>query len=99
MSVAIYSLCSAMPTAGIYCLVTYNAMMFSRYLTALTDSDEDEPGSPAGSHQEGEEEEGGEQPVDGLVVLLESVDALQQGDDGSKKKSFETLLENKVEAR
>ena len=73
---------------------TVASTVFSRYMTALTDSDEEEPSQ--GSPSQGEEVEK-EEPADQLVVLLERVDALHRGDSCSKKQSLDTLLEKKEE--
>ncbi|XP_071769391.1 regulator of microtubule dynamics protein 2 [Centroberyx gerrardi] len=59
------------------------------YMTALTDSEEEEP-NDAG--QRGEEE-----PVDQLTVLLETIDTLHHGTETDKRESLNTLLEKREE--
>ena len=78
---------------GLSFLIKFDGIVLSRYMTALTDSDEEEPsqGSPS------QEEEAEEEPVDQLVVLLERVDALHRGDSSGKRQSLDTLLEKKEE--
>ncbi|XP_023152489.1 regulator of microtubule dynamics protein 2 [Amphiprion ocellaris] len=59
------------------------------YMTALTDSDSDEP-SDAEQRDE-------EQPVDKLSVLLERIDRLHQGSESDKTESLNILLEQREE--
>ncbi|TNN34188.1 Regulator of microtubule dynamics protein 2 [Liparis tanakae] len=60
-----------------------------RYITALTDSEEEEP-----SDEEPVDEE---QPADELCVLLESIDGLRQGPESDKRRSLELLLRRREE--
>ena len=64
--------------------------VFSRYMTALTDSEE---GEQSEREQSGEEEA----PVDELAVLLGRVDVLHSGTEDDKRESLATLLEKKEE--
>ena len=64
--------------------------LFSRYMTALTDSEE---GEQSEGDQSGEEEV----PVDELSVLLGRVDVLHKGTEADKRESLATLLEKKEE--
>ena len=66
-------------------------------MTALTDSDEEEPSPGSPRQEEEEEEEGEEEPVDQLVALLGRVDALHRGDSCGKRQSLDALLEKKEE--
>ncbi|XP_061600727.1 regulator of microtubule dynamics protein 2 isoform X2 [Cololabis saira] len=59
------------------------------YITALTDSEEDEP---SGAEQSDEE-----QPPDQLSVLLEKTDRLRQGSESDKMESLSILLEQREE--
>ncbi|XP_045927444.1 regulator of microtubule dynamics protein 2 [Micropterus dolomieu] len=59
------------------------------YMTALTDSEEDE----LRDAEEGDRE----QPADKLSVLLERIDRLHQGTEGDKKESLNLLLEHRRE--
>lgn len=61
----------------------------SRYMTALTDSEEDE----LRDAEEGDRE----QPADKLSVLLKRIDSLHQGTEGDKKESLNLLLEHRRE--
>jgi len=56
-----------------------------RYMTALTDSEEEEPSD--------------EEQVDELCVLLESIDSLRQGPESDKRRSLELLLQRREEVR
>lgn len=60
-----------------------------RYMTALTDSEEEEPSDEGLS--------GEEEPVDELSILLERIDALHQGSENDKMESLNSLLEKKEE--
>lgn len=60
-----------------------------RYITALTDSEEDEPSDCEHADQE--------QPEDELYVLLERIDRLHQGTDSDKRESLQVLLEHREE--
>lgn len=60
-----------------------------RYITALTDSEEEELSDEAQS--------GEEQPVDRLCVLLERVDHLHKGSESDKMESLNILLEQREE--
>lgn len=53
------------------------------YMTALTDSEEEEPSD--------------EEQVDELCVLLESIDSLRQGPESDKRRSLELLLQRREE--
>ncbi|KAM4607609.1 regulator of microtubule dynamics protein 2 isoform 1-T4 [Polymixia lowei] len=59
------------------------------YMTALTDSEEEEPNDVGHSREE--------EPADQLSVLLEKIDTLRQGPDTDKRESLSTLLEQKEE--
>uniref|UniRef100_A0A667Z6K8 Regulator of microtubule dynamics 2 n=1 Tax=Myripristis murdjan TaxID=586833 RepID=A0A667Z6K8_9TELE len=59
------------------------------YITALTDSEEEEPNDEG---QRGEEE-----PVDNLSVLLARIDSLHHGTETDKRESLNTLLDNREE--
>ncbi|XP_023281453.1 regulator of microtubule dynamics protein 2-like [Seriola lalandi dorsalis] len=59
------------------------------YMTALTDSEEEEP-SDAEQRDE-------EQPADKLCVLLERIDCLHQGTESDKRESLKILLEQREE--
>ncbi|KAM8859084.1 regulator of microtubule dynamics protein 2 isoform 2-T3 [Spinachia spinachia] len=59
------------------------------YMTALTDSEEEEQ-----SDAEGEDEE---QPPDKLCVLLERIDSLRKGSDSDKRECLDILLEHREE--
>ncbi|XP_028279936.1 regulator of microtubule dynamics protein 2 isoform X2 [Parambassis ranga] len=59
------------------------------YMTALTDSEEEELSDEAQS--------GEEQPVDRLCVLLERVDRLHKGGESDKMESLNILLEQREE--
>ncbi|CAJ1066981.1 regulator of microtubule dynamics protein 2 [Xyrichtys novacula] len=59
------------------------------YITALTDSDEDE----LSDAQQSEEE----QPADQLTVLLERIDSLHKGTDSEKRESLDLLLQHREE--
>ncbi|XP_034408070.1 regulator of microtubule dynamics protein 2 isoform X2 [Cyclopterus lumpus] len=59
------------------------------YMTALTDSEEEEPSD--------EEQVDEEQPADKLCVLLESIDSLRQGPESDKRESLDLLLEQREE--
>ncbi|MED6276994.1 hypothetical protein CHARACLAT_008672 [Characodon lateralis] len=58
------------------------------YMTALTDSEEDESD---------EEERAEEQTQDGLSVLLDRIDRLRQGSESDKRESLNILLEQRDE--
>lgn len=60
-----------------------------RYITALTDSEEEE----LSDAQESDEEE----PADQLSVLLEKIDCLHKGSDKEKRESLDLLLEHREE--
>uniref|UniRef100_A0A4W6D246 Regulator of microtubule dynamics protein 2 n=1 Tax=Lates calcarifer TaxID=8187 RepID=A0A4W6D246_LATCA len=60
------------------------------YMTALTDSEEEEERSDAEQRDE-------EQPVDRLSVLLERIDGLHQGTESDKRESLNILLEQREE--
>ncbi|XP_051815939.1 regulator of microtubule dynamics protein 2 isoform X3 [Acanthochromis polyacanthus] len=59
------------------------------YMTALTDSDEDEPSDT--------EQRDEEPPVDKLSVLLERIDRLHQGSESDKTESLNILLGQREE--
>uniref|UniRef100_UPI0037E87460 regulator of microtubule dynamics protein 2 n=1 Tax=Semicossyphus pulcher TaxID=241346 RepID=UPI0037E87460 len=59
------------------------------YITALTDSDEEE----LSDAQQSEEE----QPADQLTVLLERIDCLHKGTDSEKRESLSLLCEHREE--
>ncbi len=61
----------------------------SRYMTALTDSEEEELSDA--------EQEDDEQPADKLSVLLERIDRLRQGTESDKRESLNVLLEQREE--
>lgn len=63
----------------------------SRYITALTDSEEDEL-----SDSEHDEQQ---RPEDKLYVLLERIDRLRQGTESDKRESLDILLEHREEVR
>ncbi|XP_028983074.1 regulator of microtubule dynamics protein 2 [Betta splendens] len=56
------------------------------YMTALTDSDEEEVSKPDE-----------EQPADSLSILLKRVDSLRQGTESDKRESFNILIEQREE--
>lgn len=60
-----------------------------RYMTAFTDSDEEEPRDT----EQGQEE----QPTNKLCVLLERIDRLHQGTELDKRESLDVLLEHRDE--
>lgn len=60
-----------------------------RYMTALTDSDEED--------QSEEEETAEEQTAEKLSVLFERIDRLRQGDESDKRETLNILLEQKEE--
>lgn len=60
-----------------------------RYMTAFTDSDEEE----LSGTEQGEEE----QPTDKLCVLLERIDRMHQGTDSEKREGLNVLLEHREE--
>lgn len=62
----------------------------SRYITALTDSEDDELSDT-------EQEASQEQPEDKCKVLLEKVDRLHQGTESDKRESLDILLEQREE--
>ncbi|MEQ2288968.1 hypothetical protein AMECASPLE_028413 [Ameca splendens] len=62
--------------------------MLGWYMTALTDSEEDESD---------EEERAEEQTQDGLSVLLDRIDRLRQGSESDKRESLNILLEQRDE--
>ncbi|XP_070697110.1 regulator of microtubule dynamics protein 2 [Pempheris klunzingeri] len=59
------------------------------YMTALTDSEEEE----LNDREQGDEE----QPADKLSVLIERIDCLHQGTDADKRESLNLLLEQREE--
>ncbi|XP_029305778.1 regulator of microtubule dynamics protein 2 [Cottoperca gobio] len=59
------------------------------YMTALTDSEEEEPSDT----EQGDEE----QPADKLCVLLERIDSLHRGAESDKRESLNLLLEQREE--
>lgn len=61
----------------------------SRYMTALTDSEEEE----LSDAEQGDDE----QPADKLSVLLERIDRLHQGTESDKRESLNVLLEQREE--
>lgn len=60
-----------------------------RYMTALTDSEEDELSDA--------EERDQEHPVDKLSLLIEQIDRLHQGCESDKRESLNILLEQREE--
>ncbi|XP_060942955.1 regulator of microtubule dynamics protein 2 [Limanda limanda] len=62
------------------------------YMTALTDSDDEEI-----SDEEQREEEQEEQPEDKLSILLERIDYLHHGTESDKRESLNILLEQREE--
>lgn len=60
-----------------------------RYITALTDSEEEE--------QSDVEQRDEEQPADKLSDLLERIDRLHQGSESDKRESLNVLLEQREE--
>ena len=62
---------------------------FFRYITALTDSEEEE------SNDEGQS--GQEEPADELSILLNRIDTLHEGTASDKRESLNTLLEKREE--
>ncbi|XP_068597489.1 regulator of microtubule dynamics protein 2 [Brachionichthys hirsutus] len=76
-------------TARVWSLSSEEAESEGGYLTALTDS-EDEDQSDA-------EQTGGEGSVDRLSVLLERTDSLHKGTDSDKRESLHILLEQREE--
>ena len=60
-----------------------------RYMTALTDSEEEEL-SDAEQRDE-------EKPADKLSVLLERIDSLHQGAESDKRGSLDLLLDHREE--
>lgn len=60
-----------------------------RYMTAFTDSDEEEPSNT----EQGQEE----QATNNLCVLLERIDRLHQGTESDKRESLDVLLEQRDE--
>ncbi|KAM9365477.1 regulator of microtubule dynamics protein 2 [Pholidichthys leucotaenia] len=63
------------------------------YITALTDSEEEE----LSDAEESDEEQREEQPADKLSVLLERIDRLHQGSEFEKRESLTVLLEQRAE--
>lgn len=61
----------------------------TRYMTAYTDSDEEEPSNS----QQGQEE----QSPSRLCVLLERIDRMHQGTESDKRGSLDVLLEHRDE--
>ncbi|XP_030604581.1 regulator of microtubule dynamics protein 2 [Archocentrus centrarchus] len=59
------------------------------YMTALTDSEEEEPSDA--------EERDQEQPADKFSVLIERIDRLHQGSESDKRESLNILLEEREE--
>ncbi|XP_069545986.1 regulator of microtubule dynamics protein 2 [Brachyistius frenatus] len=62
------------------------------YITALTDSEDEEP-----CDAEQRDEEQPEQPADKLSVILERIDCLHQGSESDKRESLDILLEQREE--
>lgn len=62
-----------------------------RYITALTDSEEEELSDS--------EHDDRERPEDKLNVLLERIDRLRQGTESDKRESLDILLEHREEVR
>lgn len=60
-----------------------------RYITALTDSDEDEQSDTSLRDEE--------PPVESLSLLFEKIECLHQGSESDKKESLSILLEKKEE--
>lgn len=63
-----------------------------RYITALTDSEEEE-------EQSDSEHDDQERPEDEFSALLERVDRLHQGTESDKRESLDLLLEHRQEVR
>ncbi|XP_074502929.1 regulator of microtubule dynamics protein 2 [Sebastes fasciatus] len=59
------------------------------YMTALTDSEEEEPSDAEQTDEE--------QPADNLCVLLERIDSLHHGAESDKRESLDLLLEQREE--
>lgn len=60
-----------------------------RYMTALTDSDDELPSDV--------EQQDEERPPDALSILLERIDRLHRGSESDKKESVEILLQHREE--
>lgn len=67
--------------------------MCSRYITALTDSEEEEKSEA----DESQEEVTVIEPLDEFSALLERVDALHNGTDGDKMECLRTMLDKRTE--